>query len=374
MKKLLFRVLGAVGCALFFASCATSIGLTVNKPPVLDLRGMQKITVMHVIFPGESGGNKLETAYGKYKSTYHWRKPFESDVSEILTDTISKVITDAKAGQLISPKEIYAKIQEPAAVPAPAPDQTPAPTPAPAQPQKPKNFLQKLGDLFDNSDKPAPDQSFDLVFKNAGSIVDGWILVEVTHFSSDYTTRSDKRKNDKGVDEEVRIAEKKLEIEYTVHLIRASDGTTISSSSHSSTASCRKEGPSAELDLDSDVDMARVAIRETIVDLKKDFHPYTARESRKLEKDPTKNADMARAEKLATGKKYADALALYDSVYAQTQLFAAAYNAALMAELGGNIDDAVARMDALSQESGNKKAATELARMKKTADEQARLK
>jgi hypothetical protein len=100
--------------------------------------------------------------------------------------------------------------------------------------------------------------------------------------------------------------------------------------------------------------------------------PYKVTEYRALLADETKDEDMKKLDELTKKRFYKDAMDGYLVIWKNKKNVAAGYNAAIMMEITGDIDGAIALMTEVANTAKNEKALNEIARLKKTkADAQA---
>ncbi|PKL23003.1 MAG: hypothetical protein CVV47_17165 [Spirochaetae bacterium HGW-Spirochaetae-3] len=118
-------------------------------------------------------------------------------------------------------------------------------------------------------------------------------------------------------------------------------------------------------------ELAKKIVAEQIPTVIRAIAPYAVTERRTLAIDETKDPQMAQADRLVRDGFYQKAFDLYTSVYAGNSNFAAGFNAAMVMEIMGDVDEAIAAMKALADASANPKALREAQRMIKTRDEAA---
>jgi hypothetical protein len=87
--------------------------------------------------------------------------------------------------------------------------------------------------------------------------------------------------------------------------------------------------------------------------------------------DDTKDEEMKKLDELTKKKFYADARDGYLTIWKNKQNVAAGYNAAIMMEITGDIDGAIALMTEVANTAKNEKALKEIDRLKKTQKEAA---
>lgn len=416
--KTLFRfrmvVLTAVIVVLvhLVSSCASGVSVTVSRPPLVDLGEAKTATVLPFLYGAEGQGedplDALFEGYAKYHSTFAWRSSFRRSVSEKLGAAIGETIAQKAGLEIIEPAIIKAmissseppsienaqqkngKLKRPtaAAVVRPgtesaadaeaAADAAAGEKSEAADAAADAGFFKKLAQKFGQSGtkeiRDDPDQNFEEVWLRGAEFADVAVLGKVrkTSFWVEDATREGRDDNAKAII--IPGTRKTFEFAYTLWVYRLADGAVLGSMDVVQTIVSEKEGSGSYLKVDSDEDMLNAAISASMADVARLFAPYSVRERRVFAKDPTKNARIAEAVKHAKKGEYRAALKLCDAVYAETELYAAGYNAALFAELSGDLAGAIGRMERLDASAGSADTARELQRLKGRLAESARLK
>jgi hypothetical protein len=156
-------------------------------------------------------------------------------------------------------------------------------------------------------------------------------------------------------------------ISYTV--IDAATGETLGtrtlSGQETSTARLSRKN------LVSEINQYKLIISKLVPDIVRQLAPHQVRESLVLAPDKSKDPGMGKADRLVRAKSYAEALGLYLGIWESSRNPAAGIDAALLREATGDLDGALALMDSVASETGDAKAAMELARLTKLkADEE----
>jgi len=359
MKRNSLAVLPFFFVAFVIVSCATtSVPVTRQKPSDIDLTGIKKIAILPVNFPEDVIESPVQEGIAKCASGYRWKTPVYHEISTYLITKLTQYLDKNSSYAIVENSDIAKCI----------------PIDEKAEAAKNGTFTSKVANaakaLF-SSDDPAVKET--RVTLDSTTIVDAYVICSVTRMTSTHDSVLGVGKNSAGKDESITTETKVLSFDYKMDIFRAADSKLIGEKLESKVITTVETGPDAFFDVKTDKTLALEAIDATFTDLAHAFVPYAADETVVLEKDTSKNSDMIAAEKLANKKKYADAQALYSKIYASTNMFAAGYNAALMTELSGDLPGAIQAMDALSQASGNPKAAAELRRMQQTLSDQSRL-
>ncbi|HQL34067.1 MAG TPA: hypothetical protein PK969_12505 [Treponemataceae bacterium] len=395
------------------SSCVSGIPVSVSKPSLIDIGDAKTVTVLPFLYGKEGLAEDpldvLFEGYAKYHSTYKWNSSLRRDLSEQLCVAIGKTASENASLQILegeiiktmikSPeppsvenaRQKNGKLKRPAAPKVSRPDakqegaagETEASNPVAEQAASSEaeaedlTFFQKLalkmGESAFKTKKDDPDPNFNEVWLRAAEFADLAVLGKVTRnsFWMEDFTREGRDDNAKTII--IPVTKKTFELEYTLWVYRLSDGAVLGSADFKQEIVSEKEGSGSYMKVDSDSDMTKAAIDATMPAVSRLFSSYTVRERRVLAKDPTKNARIAEAVKLAKKGEYRAALKLCEAVYAETELYAAGYNAALFAELSGDIEGAVDRMEKLDSTAGTEDTARELARLRVRLAETERL-
>jgi hypothetical protein len=358
MKRHVLPVLAVFSTILLIVSCATaSVPVSRQKPSDIDLSGIKRIAVLPAFFPEDVTETPVQDGILKCASDYKWNSTVNHEISNYFLTRLSYFLGKKTKFLYVDNTEIAKCI----------------PVDEKALAAKNASIGGKLSNAAkwvfssETAVKEAP------TVYDPTTIVDAYVIVTVTGMSSSLDSTLSSQKNSEGRDEAVMIETKILKFDYKMGIYRASDSTLIGEKVVSKQITSVETGKDSFFNVKSDKTLALEAIDATFTELTHAFVPYKADEKISLESDTSKNPDMIAAEKLVNKKKYADAGAIYTRVYAETNLFAAGFNAAIMTEMAGDLPGAIAAMDALSQDSGNPKASAELQRMQQTLTDQTRL-
>jgi len=302
-----------------FASCATSIPVTMMKPALVDLRGVERISVLPFGYADEGrSGDYLQSALYRFAPGYFYRSAYEQNVAGALTNTMNAILLDSGAYAVISSAELAR--------------------------------LTYQGGAY-------------------SSAVDAFLSGEITMLSTRNVDGHEDVKGSDGVVRPTYFLEREVTLELTYRFIRAADGVVIGQITHEGKAKDKKLGDNAWDLAATDLELARKIIDGLKAGIRKEIAPWQQTEYRRLEADKDKDLRMKEADGLVKDGDYAKALSIFESVYKESGKFAAGYNAAIMTEILGRLEDAIAKMDALARESGNPKASQELARMRQTLED-----
>ncbi|MBN2050715.1 MAG: hypothetical protein JW760_09745 [Spirochaetales bacterium] len=110
--------------------------------------------------------------------------------------------------------------------------------------------------------------------------------------------------------------------------------------------------------------MYKRMVDEIVRTITRQLVPYQVTESRSLMKDKTKDQRMETADQFVKVAKYNEALEIFLSVWQQTRNIAAGFNAAIMYEALGNLDQAIVQMNDVLNVYPEKKVFRSLERLK----------
>ncbi len=323
--------------AILFASCATRISVLTTKPAEANLAGARKIAI-------------LDFDYPRYSKT--------GDPLELLRLSLSGRLTGGRA-DLEYELALYATRELVGAVSA--------------------------GDYFaivdDDTVVERMTGYYGLGEPSAVEIgtrvgVDAFIAGEIVECKRDTNTDYVKHtlKNpDTGLAQEYRVeyttAVDKVTLSYKV--ISAVTGEVLATKTLSGTEEQKVKGGSSHL-LDQG-DQCKKAIAKMMPAVVKQLAPYQVRERRALASDKAGDPLMKRAEALAKGKSYQEALSIYLELWKGTANGAAGIDGAIMYELLGRVDEALSLIDEVVGSGGDKAAIKERARLRQVQADQKKL-
>lgn len=201
--------------------------------------------------------------------------------------------------------------------------------------------------------------------------VDALFIGQIITLYTGDTARQEERYDKDGKVYHVTVYDREVTMSFTYNFRRVRDGSLV--------GMIRKEGvkydhAGAKQDLRSYSDLLRSIVDEQLANLERDVAPYTARETRTLMQEPSKDkvlqTQMKDIYKQVQQGNYRYALQTYLEVYAGRRNFAAGYNAAILYEVAGDLAEAIALMQSVAAETGNPKAASEAERLRKALRDQ----
>jgi hypothetical protein len=208
---------------------------------------------------------------------------------------------------------------------------------------------------------------------DAQAIVNGELYLLDTDDETWIDTRTVKDPNSGAeVKELVPMITRKAWVGLTYQVVNTKTGAIVASRSfkgddqEQTTQAKRYSLPSPE-------EMYKDIIADFMPEIARQLAPYQVREARTLMKDKTDDPRMEQADELVKGRIYDAALDLFLEVWDDTGNPAAGFNAAILYEITGDLDTAIAQMKEVARRTGEKKAMREYNRLLETQREQQRL-
>jgi hypothetical protein len=153
---------------------------------------------------------------------------------------------------------------------------------------------------------------------------------------------------------------REVSFELSYMLKRAGDGAIIGQAVREDAVTVSSAERSG---LDSVYDIVTAMATKQAAYLKRYIAPWQIAEKRVFEEDTMKDPRMKQAKAMLKEKSFHSAFTMYTNIYQDSLNFAAGFNAALCAEVLGDVAGAATLMRQLWEDTGNPKARTELARM-----------
>jgi hypothetical protein len=161
-----------------------------------------------------------------------------------------------------------------------------------------------------------------------------------------------------------------VDVDASYVLKRSGDGAIIG---QTSLTEYIVDSASERSGLSSNYDLTTRSLSGIARNFKQYVAPWTAREERVFEEDAMKDKRMKQAKMLVKEGSYRAAHNLYAAIYNETYNFAAGYNAALCAEILGDLSLAARQMQELWETTGNIKAQTAVTRLQSSLSDIATL-
>ena len=296
-KRTLAAVWGIAGLALFFAGCATTIMVRVQRPPALNTLGIQRLAVM----PFTTADNSS----------------LQRQAATWLTNESLTRIQGTNHFTLINASEI-------------------------GRTRAVNGNIENLAD----------------------ALFGGQVVSVGVQNSSQQGTYKDKDGNVITYTTYTRD----VQLSYNYNLTRTRDGSMIGPVNKTvSTSSSSRDDASALRPVES---MIQSLIQSNMAGLGRDIAPYTVNEHRTLMKETSKDKFVKQrakeADALVKAGNYRSAQNAFLDIYRDTGSFAAGYNVAILIEVQGDREGAVAFMYGVYNATGNPKAAHEISRLERS--------
>jgi curli biogenesis system outer membrane secretion channel CsgG len=165
--------------------------------------------------------------------------------------------------------------------------------------------------------------------------------------------------------------ENRIALEVRFDVIQTATSELIAVKTFSGTATRTANTPDAAEA--STEEAAKAIIKGWAEPIKRALAPYVVTEARFLADDELKDPRMEQAKKLVQDQFYQKAFEMYTKIYADSKNFAGGFNAAIMKEVLGDLEGAIADMSALADASTNPRALQEVKRMNKALEERQKL-
>jgi hypothetical protein len=332
MKQVLKSAFLILVAAVVFG-CATQVPVEILKPSEVNMASMKKIAIFNFGYPSlgysdVTAETLIRDAIGRYMGYSYHRDTLQESVAKHATDTFVSLLMDTEYFTLIDGSSIQSAI-----VKANKLSLTPA----------------ELGELLG---------------------VDALISGYITLMDSDVTDRvvQDKDKTGKVIKSTVWY-DKLVTLELNYKITNTKTGALVAAKKFSGEA---KDSKTDYYELADDQQLYNQVINNILHNVPKQLVPYKVVEYRPLMADETKDPNMEKINELVNKKFYDDAYSEYLGIWKSNKNPAAGYNAAIMLEITGDIDGAIALMTEVANKSKNEKALREISRLKKTkADSEA---
>jgi hypothetical protein len=284
MKVKLFAL--AFGALVFFNSCATSISVPVEHPPTMNMRGIERITVVNM--DSDTRNSELSIlpliVDAVFRTSISKRARGERNAAWYLTQTLSDTIASTGSFKLIDPYILR--------------------------------------------DVPKDEYS---------QYVDAYLNAGVSSFSTNDKNITEIYKSKDGEKKEAHYIDRTVSIDFWYRFIRAKDGVII--------GTVRKTASSTERFLKGDTPVSVNTITRNIIHtqlsgMRRELVPWTSIEVYRLAKDKTKDARVKEAAKLVNAGRSKEALASFRAIYNESGNYAAGFNEALITAALGSLDEA----------------------------------
>jgi len=162
------------------------------------------------------------------------------------------------------------------------------------------------------------------------------------------------------------IYEREVQLAFNYNLTRTRDGSMIGPVNKTVKTYDSNEN---RMGLRTAESMVQALIQQNMAGLSRDVAPYMVTENRSLMKETSKDKIIKQrakeADALVKAGSYKSAQNAFFEIYQDTGSFAAGYNAALLIEVQGDREGAVAFLQRVYDDTGNPKANSEIARLRR---------
>ena len=324
---------------LFFLACATSIPVTVTKPAEINMAANRVIAVLEFRYPDTSrrlsGKDLIEWAISRLTGIdIPQDETTAQKVAEYTTSRVVMTLLDTGYFQLVGPEEVARTMQGGITSSTTAVDVGRA--------VKAQAIINGELYLLDSEDEE-------------------W-TAERTIVDEDGTEQT----------VEVPMVKRTFRAGMSYQVVNTSSGTIVASRSFKGQSSAEIEKENQEDLPDAEIVYKRI-IDSFMPRMARQLAPYQVRESRTLMRDKSKDPRMEQADDLVKGMLYDEALEIFLDVWSDNRNVAAGFNAAIIYEITGQIEAAIAQMKSVAESTADKRAMREYRRLLEVEQEQERL-
>lgn len=332
MKKLSFLL-----AVCLISGCATSVKINVTKPAEVNMAGARTIAIMDVNY-SESGVIDLGKLFKQPLTTIFFgdseKDRINNEVVKYTTSSLTMSLLNTGYFTVVSSKD--------------------------------------LSGYFDESKEVSP------VTIGIQSGAEAIIVGDITRMDYEdrtyYQTVSVYNSDDEEYEErEVQYIDREVEFSFSYRVIDTENGAIIASRSFTE----RREDSQPSHDkyyMKSEVNLFQECVDEIMGSIVKQLAPYMVTEYRYLLKDESKSEELKRAVKFVEGGLYQEAYEIFFNNWNNTMNPSAGYNAAIMNEALGRIQEATDLMKDVAVKTDNKDAMKEHQRLKVVLKEQEEVK
>lgn len=338
MRRLAAFLVPVAGLCLL-CSCATTIPVAVTKPAEINMAGNRVVAVLDFRYPEEAGlsaGDLFRWAITRLTGIETYRhKSVEQRVAEYATTQVITTLLDTGHFQLVSPRQVASVMQ----------GRIDAWT-------SPIDVGRAVG---------------------AQAIITG----ELFQLDSDEerwledTVRVDP---DTGEETEVytRWTGRKVEVGMSYQVVNTGSGRVVASRSFRG-ADEAEQPEVRRVWLPSAEDMYKSVIDTFMPVLARQLAPYTVRERRSLMRDRSRDPRVEQGQELARARLYEEALQVFLQAWRESGNVAAGYDAAILYEALGRLEEAIAQMQEVARATGDRRALDAVRRLQAARQERQRV-
>jgi hypothetical protein len=324
--------------SLLLSACATTVSVKVTKPAEINMAGNRIVAVLDFRYPetGMSGADLFRWALSQLTGIEIYReKSVEERVADYATAQVISTLLDTAYFQLVSPNDVATAMR---------------------------------GRIDANTSPMDVGQAV-----QAQAIVNGELYVLE---SEDDRWVEQKRATDPatGIEtvENVFMISRKVKVGMRYQVVNTRTGLMVASRSFEGTDEV--ETPMARLYvLPSPEDLYKSVIDRFMPVLARHLAPYQVTEYRSMMRDKSKDPRVAQGVELLRDRLYDQALEVFLQVFRESGNTAAGYDAAIVYEITGRLNQALTQMQEVVQRTGERKAVRAYTRLQAAKQEQERL-
>jgi len=326
MKKLVFTPL----LLMLLLGCSTMVPVDVMKPAEVNMGNMKTIAILNFGYPALGYGDAtveliIRDTIGRYLGVSSVRNSEQESVAKYATDRFISLLIDTNYFTILDPTNIEGAIITANKISL-----------------SPVELGQVLG-------------------------ADALLTGSITYLNTNVDTQRNANKDKKtGKVTYTTTYTKKAELQLSYRILNAQTGQLVATKQFGGETS---SSASEYGDLPDNRKMYQSILDSILRPVPRQLVPYKVTEYRALMTDETKDPEMQKLDELTKKKFYQDALNGYLAVWKNKQNVAAGYNAAIMREITGDIDGAIALMTEVANTTKNEKALKEIDRLKNSKQE-----
>ncbi len=300
MKQKILLLISTL-CLMLLAGCATSIPVNVQRPAALDLGGAESICV--VPFKLQEFDDKLSLGgitinFGTIFTNTKEQKE-EAEVANFLTNQLTSKLAVSDYYKLVDSKIVESAIKAGTKVP-----------------------------------------------------VDVYLTGKIDKFSEDIVRELKEYFDENDDSYYVTKYSKVVYLEVTYQVVNAKDNSIISYKPASYTVTSNEY--ERRSDLPNAYSVIEMQLNNLVEQIYRDIHPYTETKYLQLKSDKSKNPDFKIAQEMAKNGLTKEAQEKFAEIYSKTQNFEAGYNAAILMQVNGDLNNSYDLMKELSNVSSDK--------------------
>ena len=294
-------------CFMLFVGCATSIPVNIQRPAVLDLGGAESICVVPFKLQEYDDGVKLGGITINFGTIFANTKEQEAEVeiANFLTNELTSKLAVSDYYKLVNSSVVESAIKAGTKVP-----------------------------------------------------VDIYLTGKIDKFSEDIVRERKEYFDENDESYYVTKYSKVVYLVVTYQVVDSKDNSVISYKTESYTRT--SDLYDDRDDLPKSITVIDQELNYLVGQIYRNIHPYTEVKYLQLKSDKSKNPEFEVAEKLAKNGMIKEAQEKFSSIYEQTQNYEAGYNAALLMQANGDLDNAYNFMKEISEKTADKQSVTAL--------------